>query len=82
VTPHENANAAPVLPVVYSTTGLPGVSLPSDSAASIIASAIRSFILPVGFWLSSFNNTVAPSRGTTCVSWTIGVSPLHWRTSR
>jgi hypothetical protein len=39
----------PVLPPVYSTTAPFGGSRPSASAASIMASAIRSFILPVGF---------------------------------
>ena len=39
---HTNASDEPVLPPVYSTTGCPGASRPSRSAASIIASAIRS----------------------------------------
>src|SRR3954466_2952680 len=54
----------PVLPPVYSTTAPPGFNRPSFSAASIMASAIRSFILPVGFSLSIFNKIRAPFFGT------------------
>ena len=41
----------------------PAASRPSASAASIIASAIRSFMLPVGFSLSSFSRMRAPFAG-------------------
>src|SRR5207253_3587259 len=39
----------PVVPAVYSTTVPRGESRPSAAAHSIIALAMRSFILPVGF---------------------------------
>lgn len=42
-------SGTPVLPPVYSTTAPPGIRRPSRSGASIISSAIRSFMLPVGF---------------------------------
>ena len=44
----------PVLPEVGSSSSRPGSSSPAASAASIIASATRSLIEPVGFWPSSF----------------------------
>jgi hypothetical protein len=44
----------PVLPLVGSSSSRPGVSSPDASAASIIATATRSLIDPVGFWPSSF----------------------------
>lgn len=50
----------PVLPPVYSTTEPPRARRPFASAASIIASAIRSLILPVGFSLSSLTSMRAP----------------------
>ena len=42
LTAHTNASDEPVLPPVYSTTSWPGLSRPSASAPSIIASAMRS----------------------------------------
>jgi hypothetical protein len=44
----------PVLPLVGSSSARPGSSSPDASAASIIASATRSLIEPVGFAPSSF----------------------------
>jgi hypothetical protein len=43
-----------VLPDVGSSSSRPGSSSPDASAVSIIASATRSLIEPLGFWLSSF----------------------------
>src|SRR6185369_13486018 len=61
---HTKASDTPVLPPVYSTTEPPGRSRPSASAASTIASAMRSFMLPVGFSYSSFTRIRALSSGT------------------
>ena len=69
-----------MLPPVYSTTVPPGRSRPSRSAAAIIASAMRSFMLPVGFSHSSFTKTRAQPAGTTRRSSTIGVLPIASRT--
>src|ERR1700730_16880144 len=54
------AKEIPVLPLVASTTTEPARSTPERSAASIMASAGRSFTLPPGFFNSSFPATVAP----------------------
>ena len=54
----------PVLPPVYSTTRLPGLRRPERSPASIIASAMRSFMLAVGFSLSSLISRRAQPLGT------------------
>jgi hypothetical protein len=70
-----NASAGPVLPPVYSTTVVPGSSRPSRSAPSIIASAMRSFIDPVGLRYSSFTQISAPSGGIRC-NRTSGVLPI------
>ena len=48
-----------MLPPVYSTTSWPGRRRPSASAASIIASAIRSLYEPVGLAASIFTQTSA-----------------------
>ena len=50
---------------------------PSRSAASIIARPIRSFTEPPGLRYSSFARIVAPARGETRSSRTIGVSPTR-----
>src|SRR5262249_7414289 len=52
---------------------------PSRSAPSIIASAIRSFIEPVGFLYSSFNQSSAPLGGAQRPSRMIGVFPIASR---
>ena len=70
------ASEAPVLPPVYSTTAWPGGSLPSSSARPIIACAIRSFMLPVGFWPSVFTRILAQPGGTTRRSSTSEVLPI------
>ena len=48
------ARASPVLPLVPSTTVPPGPSNPRDSAASMMATPIRSFTDPPGFMNSAF----------------------------
>src|SRR2546429_1102515 len=55
----------PVVPAVYSTTVPRGESRPSAAAHSIIALAMRSFILPVGFADSNLTTTRAEPAGTT-----------------
>jgi len=55
------ASELPVLPPVSSTTRIPGRSTPCASAASTSPSAIRSFMLPVGFAPSHFIQTWAPA---------------------
>src|SRR5260370_18585327 len=43
----------PVLPAVYSTTAPPALRRPSASAASIMASAMRSFMLPGSLYFTT-----------------------------
>ncbi len=69
------ASPAPVLPEVPSTTVPPGCSSPASSAASIIATAARSFTLPPGFTYSSFAKTGAVRAPVTRLSRTRGVPP-------
>src|SRR5215213_5160578 len=70
-----NASAMPVFPLVASTIVVrPGSIRPSASAASIIATPMRSLTEPPGLNISSFANSSAPS-GAIRVSWTIGVRP-------
>src|SRR5438067_5264952 len=71
-----SASAGPVLPPVYSTTVVPGSIEPSRSAPSIIDSAIRSFIEPVGFKYSSLTQSSAPFSGASRRSRTSGVFPI------
>src|SRR3954470_3095814 len=73
------ANPTPVLPDVGSTIVPPGFSFPSRSAASIIASPIRSLTEPPGLRNSSFASTRAPPGGERRGSRTIGVSPTSSR---
>ena len=77
-----SASAGPVLPPVYSTTVVPGARLACCSAPSIIASAIRSFIDPVGFRYSSLTQISAPFCGASAGarSRTSGVFPIAERT--
>ena len=56
-----------------------GGSRPSASAASIMASAIRSFMLPVGFSLSSFSRMRAPFAGTMWRNGSSEVLPMRSR---
>ena len=68
----------PVLPDVDSTIVLrPGSMRPSASAASIIATPIRSFTLPAGLYASSLAISSASQSGATRVSRTIGVFPTR-----
>src|SRR3982751_4261830 len=65
----------PVLPLVASTIVVrPGSIRPSASAASIIATPMRSLTDPPGLDISSFAYSSTPS-GTTRVRRTIGVRP-------
>ncbi len=71
---HTNASAMPVLPLVASTIVVrPGSIFPSASAASIIATPMRSLTEPPGLNISSLANTCAVS--VSRASWTIGVRP-------
>src|SRR4029077_10424660 len=69
----------PVEPAVYSTTVPPGASVPAAAAPRIIASATRSFMLPVGLADSSFTTTRACPGGTTLRKVTSGVLPIALR---
>ena len=72
-----NASAMPVLPLVASTIVVrPGSIRPSASAASIIATPMRSLTEPPGLSISSFANSCprVPD-GSIRVSCTIGVLP-------
>jgi hypothetical protein len=79
--PATSANPSPVLPAVASTIVLPGLILPSRSAASIIESPIRSLIEPAGFWFSSFRNS-RQGPASSFVASIIGVLPIIARTER
>src|SRR5262245_40539135 len=72
-----SASDTPVLPPVYSTTEPPDLRRPSISAASIMASAIRSFMLPVGFSLSIFRRIREPLLGTICRNGSKVVLPMQ-----
>src|SRR5437763_136366 len=72
----------PVLPPVYSTTEPPGLRRPSASAASIMASAMRSFMLPVGFSFSNFNRMRTPILGVIFRKGSKEVLPMQHRMSR
>src|SRR6266487_204406 len=54
---------------------------PSRSAASIIATPIRSFTDPPGFMYSSFTSTSPPTPSPICRRATIGVPPIVAETS-
>ena len=61
---HTNASAMPVLPLVASTIVVrPGSIRPSASAASIIATPIRSLTDPPGLNISSLPKTLAAAVG-------------------
>ena len=65
-----------MLPLVGSTTTeRPGLISPASSAASIIATPIRSLTEPPGLKYSSLAQTWAPSPSASRSSRTIGVSP-------
>jgi hypothetical protein len=68
----------PVFPDVGSTIVVrPGSILPSASAASIMATPMRSFTLPAGLYASSFPSSSAPQSGATRVRRTSGVPPTR-----
>src|SRR3954451_1571458 len=70
----------PVLPLVGSSSARPGSSSPDASAASIIASATRSLIEPVGFAPSSLAYSWTLRFGERRGSSTSGVEPIRSRT--
>ena len=76
------ASAIPVLPLVGSTiTERPGSIRPSASAASIIATPMRSLTEPPGLKYSSLATTSAPRFSPSLRSETIGVFPTTAETS-
>jgi hypothetical protein len=81
LTAQTNAKDVPVLPPVYSTTVSPGFRRPSASARPMAVIAMRSFMLPVGFWYSSFTTIFAQPGGTTRPSSTSAVLPIDANTS-
>ena len=74
---HTNASAMPVFPLVASTIVVrPGSIRPSASAASIIATPMRSLTEPPGLYISSLATTSPCASGPgRRVSLTIGVRP-------
>src|SRR5882757_10147145 len=76
-TAHTSASETPVLPPVYSTTDPAAARRPSASPASIMASAIRSFMLPVGFSDSSFSRIRDPFPAVTVRNRTSPVFPIR-----
>jgi hypothetical protein len=75
------ASAIPVLPLVASTIVPPGLSWPDLSAASTIATPIRSFTEPAGFWNSSLAAMAAPAPALSRLIRTSGVLPTMAVTS-
>ena len=67
-------------PLVPSTIVPPGSRRPASSAASIIASPIRSFTDPPGFMNSAFPYTGVRIPSATRFSLTSGVHPTRSRT--
>ena len=65
----------PVLPDVHSTIVPPGLSFPSRSAASTMASPMRSFTLPPGLKNSTLARTGAGQPRAVARSRTRGVLP-------
>ncbi len=70
-----------MFPEVGSRIVLSGVSSPEASAASTIASAIRSFVEPVGLLPSSFAHRRTPGFGDIAGMATSGVLPIASRMS-
>src|SRR6266704_1979159 len=75
------ASPTPVLPDVASTMSPPGVSRPSRSAASIIATPIRSFTEPPGLKNSALANTGVRIPCVILFNRIRGVHPIVSRTS-
>ncbi|CNI00798.1 Uncharacterised protein [Mycobacterium tuberculosis] len=71
-----NASAMPVLPLVGSRMMVSGLIRPAFSAASIIATPMRSFTLPAGLKDSSLATTSATAPSVTLRSRTNGVFPI------
>ena len=78
-TAETSASPTPVLPLVGSMIVAPGLSVPSFSAAAIIAAAMRSFTLPPGLKNSTFTSTFAPPLFVRSDSSTSGVPPTFSR---
>ena len=72
---HTIASEIPVLPLVGSRMIVSGRICPACSAASIIATPMRSFTLAAGLKDSSFATTSAPAPSVTRRSRTSGVPP-------
>src|SRR5688572_26270763 len=72
-----SASPIPVLPVVGSTMVPPGLRAPLRSAASTIATPMRSFTLPPGLRDSTFASTAAPPARGSRRSRTRGVPPMR-----
>src|SRR5262245_34240627 len=70
------ARAMPVFPDEGSRMRWPGLSVPSFSAASIIARAMRSFTDPNGFWLSILARMRTRGFGLSALTSTSGVLPI------
>ncbi len=54
----------------------PGLRVPSASASSIMARAMRSFTEPAGFWPSSLARMRTSGLGLRALTSTMGVSPM------
>ena len=78
-TAETSARPTPVLPLVGSMIVAPGLSTPSFSAASTIASAMRSFTLPPGLKNSPFASAFAPPLFSLPEISTSGVPPTFSR---
>src|SRR2546422_8012977 len=76
------ASPTPVLPDVASTISPPGLRRPSRSAASIIATPIRSLTEPPGLKNSALAYSGVPSPWVTLFKRMSGVHPIVSRTSR
>ena len=75
------ASAMPVLPLVGSMMTVSGPISPARSAASIMATPMRSLTLCAGLKNSSFATTCAPAPSVTRRRRTSGVFPISWVTS-
>ena len=74
------ASPMPVFPDDGSSRVWPGFSVPSASAASTMALAMRSLIDPPGFWPSSLATMRTPGVGLSWLTSTSGVLPIRSRT--
>src|ERR1700710_2369004 len=72
------ASAIPVLPLVGSRMIVSELISPAFSAASIMATPMRSFTLPAGLKNSSLATTSATAPSVTRRSRTSGVLPISW----